>query len=232
MKSIAPNLYQLTKPLMVNMYLIEDTDGLTLIDTSLASAGKWIIKVIEKSGWKASDLKRILITHAHMDHVGSLKYLKEKTGARVYASAIEKEVIEGRIPVPTRPKGLRMPTMWIDGPQVDQVICEGDVLPEVMGGLQVLETPGHAPGHLTFWHPQRKLAIAGDVLFHVLGLSLPPGPLTVDMEQDRHSVGRLAGLSPDVLCLGHGAPIVSNTAERLRQFAVKKAINIQEQTPL
>jgi glyoxylase-like metal-dependent hydrolase (beta-lactamase superfamily II) len=229
MKTIAPDLYLLTEPVLVNMYLIKDPDGLTLIDTSIPPAGKWVIKVLEKAGWKASDLKRILITHAHPDHVGGLKYLKEQTGARVYASAPEKEVIEGRIPVPSRKKWPHMPTTWPPVSAVDQVICEGDVLPEVMGGMHVLDTPGHAPGHVTFWHPEKKIAIAGDVFFHVFGLGLPPGPLTVDMEENKRSIGRLAGLDIDILCLGHGAPIVVNTTDRVRQFAAKKGIKVQEQ---
>ncbi len=220
MKSIIPGLYLITRPMGVNMYLIEGPDGLTLIDTSLAFAAQGVLADIQSLGRQPVDLKRILITHAHTDHVGGLPELKRITGAEVITSELERPVIEGEIPIPRPSKGLRMPVTWFKRVPVDRVVADCEVI-DSLGGLQVLFTPGHAPGHIAFWQPEKKVLIAGDVLFNVFGLSLPPSFLTVDMEEDRRSVQRIAALEPDILCLGHGKPLVHDTAARLRAFARK-----------
>lgn len=79
MKPILPGLYTLTGLIVGRVYLIEDPDGLTLIDASIPLSAPKIIKQIEGMGRKATDVKRILLTHAHPDHHGNLPKLKQAT---------------------------------------------------------------------------------------------------------------------------------------------------------
>src|SRR4051794_41124061 len=104
MRQILPNLYTFTGLLMGRVYLIEDPGGLTVIDAGLDSAAPKVIKQLEAAGRKASDVKRILVTHGHADHVGGLPALKAATGARVLASAQDRAAIEGREPVERVPE--------------------------------------------------------------------------------------------------------------------------------
>jgi glyoxylase-like metal-dependent hydrolase (beta-lactamase superfamily II) len=220
-KTILPGLSYFTGLTVGRVYCLEDADGLTIIDASLPPAGDKILKQLQAIGRQPADIKRILITHAHPDHVGGLPRLKEATGAQVMASAQEKPVIEGKVPVPRAPGPLRPPSTTYKGTPVDRVLAEGDILPEVMGGLQVLFTPGHAPGHLAFWQPQKRILFCGDVIFHMRNLRLPYSFLTVDVEENKRSVQRLAGLDAAVVCFGHGEPFVENTAQAIRDFARK-----------
>ena len=103
MKQIIPGLYTFTGLPVGRVYLIEDPDGLTVIDASIPPAANAIASQIKAMGRALSDVKRILITHAHPDHVGALSVLKAQSGAQVIASAVEQPVIEGRIPVPRVP---------------------------------------------------------------------------------------------------------------------------------
>jgi glyoxylase-like metal-dependent hydrolase (beta-lactamase superfamily II) len=100
---------------------------------------------------------------------------------------------------------------------------DGDVLAEVMGGLHVVSTPGHAPGHLAFWQPERKVLFCGDVMMALWPrrLTLPFRMVTVDMDENIRSLKKLAELDTQVLCLGHGIPIARNTSELVRKFAGK-----------
>jgi glyoxylase-like metal-dependent hydrolase (beta-lactamase superfamily II) len=221
MQHIVPGLHSFTGLVVGRVYLIEDPDGLTLIDSSLPPAADRIIHQLGAMGRKPGDVKRILITHAHPDHVGGLPKLKQATGAQVIASELEKPVIEGKMPVPRRPSGLRPPSTTIKPTPVDRVVKDGDVLSEVMAGLQVVFTPGHAPGHIAFWQPQQRILFCGDVIFHVAGLRLPFAMLTVDMAENKRSIRRLAGLEASIVCFGHGEPVTQNTAQAIRVFAQK-----------
>ncbi len=90
-----------------------------------------------------------------------------------------------------------------------------------MGGLHVVATPGHAPGHIAFWQPNKRVLFCGDVMMSLRRnrLRLPIKMVTVDMEQDKCSIRRVADLDVRVLCLGHGHPIKRDTAARIRAFA-------------
>ena len=109
MQQILPNLYTFSGLLVGRVYLIDDGGELTIIDAGLTSAGPKILKQLAAANYQPSQVKRIIITHAHPDHIGSLKALAEATGAQVIASADEAEVIEGRAlaSCPTRPPCLQ-----------------------------------------------------------------------------------------------------------------------------
>lgn len=220
MQQIVPGLSTFTGLIAGRVYAIEDPDGFTIIDASISGAANKIVAQIGALGRQAADIKRILITHGHPDHVGDLTKLKQLTGAQVMCHALEKPVIQGEQPIVRRPSGLRPPNTFIKPPtQIDRVLDDGDVLSEVMGGLHVIHTPGHAPGHLAFWHPEKRILITGDVIFHILRLTLPFAFLTADMDEDKRSIAKLVALEPSVVCFGHGQPITENAAAQIRAFA-------------
>jgi glyoxylase-like metal-dependent hydrolase (beta-lactamase superfamily II) len=231
MQQITPDVYRLSGLVMGSVYLIVDPDGLTLIDASIASAGPKILRQIADLGRSPGDVKRILITHGHPDHVGALPVVQRATGAAVWTSAIDRPVIEGQAPLPQAPpekrtglaRFIKLPPQTLPASPVHRELREGEALPEVLGGIQVLATPGHTPGHLAFWQPERRILFCGDVIFHLPNLRLPIALFTVDMDENRRSVGRLAELDPAVVCFGHGSPLTENAAERLRTFAAKVA---------
>lgn len=225
MKSIVAGLWMFTYPIGINTYVIEDPDGLTVVDTGIAPTGPAMIKALGKLGHAPTAIKRILITHAHPDHYGSLPYLQKTSGAHVITSQPEQQVLEKKSSVARRPSGFSPPDTWVsEAVTVDRVIADGDTLPDIMGGLHVIGTPGHAPGHLSFWHPTKRVLIAGDVLFHLFGLGLPPGFLTADMDENCRSVRKVAALEPHIVTFGHGGALTQNTAAELKAFAQKKGL--------
>jgi glyoxylase-like metal-dependent hydrolase (beta-lactamase superfamily II) len=104
---------------------------------------------------------------------------------------------------------------------VDREVQDGETLPEVLGGLTVVATPGHAPGHLAFWQPALRLLFCGDVIFRLPNLRLPYSFFTVDMEENKRSIRRVAALEPAIVCFGHGRPLRQNTAAAIHAFAQK-----------
>ncbi len=222
MQQIIPGLYTFAGLRVGRVYLVEDKDGFTLVDASIPPMGNKIIKQLAKAGHQPSAVKRILITHAHPDHVGGLPALQEKTGAEVMASALEAEVIEGKTAVPRRATNPRPPHTQYPGTPVNRILADGDVINEAMGGLQVIVTPGHAPGHIAYWQPEKKVLFCGDTIFRIpRNMRLPFAMLTVDMAENIRSIGRLAHLNPDLICFGHGQPLARNAAATLREFAQK-----------
>ncbi|MBI5927962.1 MAG: MBL fold metallo-hydrolase [Chloroflexi bacterium] len=222
MQQISENVYTFTGLPAGRVYGLVDSDGLTLIDTSVAPAAKRILKQLAARGYQPKDVKRILITHAHPDHVGGLPHLKEATGAEIWASALEKRVIQGEIPIPTVKARIHPPNMTLKPVAVERELADGDTLPEILGGLQVVATFGHAPGHISFWHPEKRILFTGDVIFYIpRKMRLPFAFLTVDMDENRRSITKIAALEPKIICFGHGKPIIENAAEQLRVFAQK-----------
>jgi glyoxylase-like metal-dependent hydrolase (beta-lactamase superfamily II) len=220
MREIAADVFQLplTPRNGVNAYLLGDV----LVDTGLrTSAGKI------RSSLGGRKIQAIALTHAHGDHGGSARKLSQQLGVPVWVGARDRAAAESGKVVAKPPydkPGLRVVAgLMGDFPsvKVDRTLAEGD---ELTAGFTVLDTPGHSPGHVSFWRESDRVLICGDVFFNmnilttVPGLRQPPGPFTVDPPLNRASERRVAALSPQVAGFGHGPVIEDDTAGKLAGF--------------
>lgn len=207
---------------IVNAYLLVEPDGLTLIDAGMPGNDKRILKYVAGLGRSPHDLKRILITHSDGDHVGSVAALKAATGARVYANETEARAMAGgEASRPLLPQNIlerlvfaltasmfRFPPM-----QVDEFLVNGQVLP-VLGGLHVVETFGHTPGHVSFWLPSAGVLFAGDSIVVWRGrLATSHGANTWDAAKAKAATRAQAALGAKIVCSGHG-PVIRDAAAR------------------
>jgi glyoxylase-like metal-dependent hydrolase (beta-lactamase superfamily II) len=216
---IAPQVHHIPG-ITANPYLIVEADGLTLIDAGLPGSHRKILRYIVELGYTPTDLKRIIITHADMDHVGGLAALKAASGARLLASKIEAEGIAAGHP--TRPLNTRNALMRLlfslltrlvktSGVSVDEILSDGQVLP-ILGGLQVIETIGHTPGHLSLFSPSTGILFSGDsIISDENGLYTSREAVTWDRARADASTRRQVALGPQIVCPGHG-PVVRAAA--------------------
>jgi glyoxylase-like metal-dependent hydrolase (beta-lactamase superfamily II) len=212
---IIPNVHVIPGAI-VNLYLIIDADGLTLIDAGLVRSGKKILRYIASLGHTPHDLRRIVITHSDGDHVGGLAALKAASGARVYASPIEaKAIAAGSVSRELKLRGLvkwlyeTVPWFKVEPATVDETLTDGQVLP-VLGGLRVVETPGHTPGHISLFAPSARILFVGDSLISRWDQLHPSrGINTWDEALAMKSAKAQAALGARIVCPAHG-PVVKN----------------------
>jgi len=216
---IIPNVHLIPNT-VANPYLLIDPDGLTLIDAGLPGSHKKILRYLASLGYAPGDLKRILITHADFDHVGGLAPLKAATGARVFASSVEAQAMaEGHASRPVKPRsvitrllfGLMASLFKPASIQVDVLLSDGQTLP-VLGGLRVIETLGHTPGHISLFAPSVGILFCGDsIVSGEDGLRGSSGANNWDQTKSDESVRKQAALGARILCSGHG-PVVMDLA--------------------
>lgn len=201
----------------VNCYLCRDDDGYTLIDAATPGKAALIFERLAGFGGAPGDLKRIIITHADLDHAGSAKALQERSGAVVYAGAATADLLRGG----RSPRHMpRVAQFLIDAfvrygrvpARAMRVITESEELP-VLGGLRVLAAPGHTPDQHALYSPATGVLFAGDALNNRDGrLQLTPPRITADPAAAVVTARRLLALSPSVIACGHGAPVVDDPA--------------------
>lgn len=211
---IIDRLYRIPR-MIGNVYLIVEPGGLTLIDAGAERRGKRILNYILRLGHTADELRRIVITHADGDHVGGVAGLKAVSGARVYASPIEAEAMAGgRMSRQMRLQGLQKALFAAASrffkaePAVaDERVADRQVLP-VLGGLRVVATPGHTPGHISLFAPSVGVLFSGDSVISRNGTLYPSrGANTWDEAQALESMRVQAALGARIVCPGHG-PVV------------------------
>jgi len=235
MTEIVPGIFQLSgwwdqADLGSNVYLVAAGDGLTLIDAGYKGKELLVTRRVLSLGYSPSRITAIIITHHHPDHVGGLAGLVEITKARVIAHTADAPYIDGRLPQPgpSRPGWLRRAIRPLAGllatrpVKVDTEVADGDELP-LAGGISIMHTPGHTPGSICVFLRERGVVFTGDLIAQRFGIRLPSIPFTVDVDQLKRSIKRLAGQEFSTACFGHGSALTGDADKRVRSFARRRA---------
>ncbi|MBK5305999.1 MAG: MBL fold metallo-hydrolase [Frankiaceae bacterium] len=222
---LARNIWRIpTAPFdLINSFLLADDDGsLTLVDAGVKRAEKKILGALAGLGKAPQDVRRIVLTHAHPDHAGGLAGAKEATGATVLAHDRDAVYLQSGKPPhldASRRSGriLNRARGGFGKVEVGQTFQDGELLP-VAGGLRVVHTPGHSPGHVSLLHEPTGVLITGDAIFNVRGLRYSPALFCTDIRLSRETADRLADLEYDVAAFTHGEHVADGAREAVRAF--------------
>ncbi len=208
----------------VNSFAFVDADGsVTLVDCGLTSAPATIVAGLESIGTHPSDVTRIVLTHAHQDHAGGAAEMARRTGAEVAIHGRDAEYAEAGHSPPPDPSLLagrivaRLPGGGFPPVGVSEVLVDDQVL-DVGGGLRVIATPGHSPGHVSLLHEPTSLLITGDAIFNVLHMRYSPRLLCSDFRLSQRSAHVLGELDYERVAFTHGPEILDGGREVLRRF--------------
>ncbi len=194
-----------------NSYLVFRGDDVIVVDTGTPGNGDKILKEVASLGGR---VKAVILTHYHLDHAGSLKEIKDATGAEVYVHEADAPYVSGkeRPPLPpTAPADAARAYSHYRPVQPDHIVKEGDAI----FGFKVLHVPGHTPGSMALY--DGRFLFSGDNLnFREGKVQGTPAAFDWNREKAAASVKRLASLSFDVLLPGHGNPVVGSASERAR----------------
>ena len=212
---------------LVNWYLLEDGRDLTLVDAGYPGDADDVEASIALSGHRVEDVRAVLLTHAHADHLGAVPRLSARHGIPVHTDPVEvpharREHLE-QVTVPTvlahawRPRVAawalralrRGGTRDVRAPEVLPFPTGGAL--DLPGAPVPVPTHGHTSGHTAFSLPRTGVVLTGDALVtgHPTsarrGPQLLPGFFSSDPERARAALDHLAGLDADVVLPGHGA---------------------------
>ena len=197
---------------LVNMYLVREDDGLTLIDTGMRGADKKILAAAKELD---APIVRIALTHYHDDHTGSLDKLADELPdtERLWSEREDPLVHGGKELLPGEPEG-KVRAIKGKKAQATRLLNAGDRV----GSLQVVPAPGHSPGQIAFLDTRDKTLIAGDAYSTIGGVATTAGPywkfflpglVTWNRDVALQTARDLRALEPSRLAVGHGK-IVDN----------------------
>lgn len=179
---------------------------------------KKIIKYIKNIGRKPTDVSTIVLTHFHIDHVGSAKKMKELTDAKVAVHEFDADIVAGK-KAPPKPKNLMFKALGsivkAEPVEVDLSLKDNDKV----GRLIVIHTPGHSVGSISLLDNERKTMFVGDAVRFVDGkIEGSPEGFTLDAEKAKESIGRISTFDFDVMLSGHGQPLTLDASQKVKDF--------------
>jgi glyoxylase-like metal-dependent hydrolase (beta-lactamase superfamily II) len=247
-REMGEGIFMITLPMpfrlkYVNIFLFSDDDGFTLIDTGPNMHG--VLPALEASlaeiGRRVEDCRRIWITHFHMDHSGLAGIIADRSGASVYLSEIEELTIRAFAREEERAARVRRFALehGLDGGTIDTVIqifsafrtaispfsaagllADGDQLTAGGRSVEVIATPGHSRGHISFHLPEEHFLIAGDHILPHITPNLSPdliAPGFYPLENFLSSLARVKDLPVRMVWPAHGRHF-SDLKERIAEM--------------
>jgi len=204
-----------------NVYLLLDENELMVIDTGMPGSARRIIDYVNRISRKPSEIATIVLTHCHVDHMGSAQQLKELTNAKVAVHQEDAQFVSGEKAQPS-PKGALGILFKAISPffkpkpvQPDIVLHDGDRV----GELVVVHTPGHTPGSISLYDAERKLIFVGDTMRYANGkISGPSERFTPDMNSAFQSIAKISRLEFDTMLGGHGDALKPHASHAVREF--------------
>jgi glyoxylase-like metal-dependent hydrolase (beta-lactamase superfamily II) len=230
---------------MIHPTLLCDEDAVILVDTGYPGLVPIIREAIETAGVAFDRLTHIVLTHQDLDHIGSLPSLLHESAhpVTVLANEIEKPYIQGdKRLLKLTPEAIaqadalippHVPQEWrkafkavLENPPsapVDETLADGEVLP-FCGGITVINTPGHTPGHISLYHHASKTLIAGDALIVLDGRLRGPDPQqTLDLALAIQSLQKLADYDIETVICYHGGLYRGDANGRIAELARETA---------
>ena len=231
---LAPGIHRIGDQSMVNAYLLEDAGEVTIIDAGVPGYYRDIPRELAAMGRTIADVRALLLTHGHTDHIGFAERLRREHHIPVSVHAADAALARGEVPNPAKGYGpiklgpllgfllftLRRGGLRV--PKLHEVATFGDgATLDVPGSPRVILTPGHTPGSAVLQVASRKVVFVGDALatYAVTTGARGPqvAPFTADAAQAVASLARLEDLAAELVLPGHGDPWTGGVQAAIRQ---------------
>jgi glyoxylase-like metal-dependent hydrolase (beta-lactamase superfamily II) len=213
-------------------YIVNSRAGVVLVDAGMDSTGGDMLEALRGLSFSLDQVKAVLLTHWHNDHAAGAKVLKEISGAATYYHELEAPFLTRR----TAHTGLRGyfagcvpelgPLVLLKGllGEASPVAVEASYFVEdgntILSDFEVIATPGHTAGHVSFYYHPQKALFAGDALAVINGtVHFMSRPVTLDTETARKSVVKCLQRKIDLLCPGHREVLIKDTQVKCQRLA-------------
>ena len=227
---------------VIHPTLLWDEDAVILVDTGYPGQLPLFREAMAKAGVPFDKLSKVIVTHQDLDHIGSLPAILNASPQRVevLAHEVEKPYIQGEkrllkitpqaiaqavnsLPAEMSEQQRKAFKAGLENPpkaNVDKTVADEEELP-YCGGITVITTPGHTPGHISLYHKKSKTLITGDTLLVVDGQLRKPDPrLTLDMDVAIKSLKKFAQYDIETVICYHGGLYKGDANQRIAELAL------------
>jgi glyoxylase-like metal-dependent hydrolase (beta-lactamase superfamily II) len=203
-------------------YAVTTAAGVVLVDAGMDSTGAGIRALLAAMGQDEQSVRAILLTHWHNDHAAGAKVMQQRSGCGVYYHVADEPWLSrkaargglrGALAKRIPEWGVGVLLIGLLGEAVPEAVAATEHLRDgqlIAGDFEVIVTPGHTPGHTSFYYKPERALFAGDALAVINGrVRFMARPVTMDLETARESMRRCLSRDIGVLCPGHRAPLTS-----------------------
>lgn len=229
--ALAPGVYRIgTLGNFINSFAFAEPDGsITLVDCGLKKAPSAIVRGLARIGKHPHDVGRIVLTHAHDDHLGGAAEMITAAGLNGAAMHAADAAFVRAGTLPPRDRSTtsgrifaRVPDRHYAQFAVAEVLTDGQLI-DVDGGLRVIHTPGHTPGHISLLHEATGVLITGDSIFNIGSrLTWALSAFCTSYEQSKSTAALFGDLDFEIAAFTHGPEIRNRARERIRTFLTRR----------
>lgn len=223
MKQLFENVYLIESSMGANVYLLDNGDSFDLIDSGIFKGTNEIIMQLDNSQFDPKNIRQIILTHCHCDHIGGAAELVKLSGAAIAAHIedipfiLQEDVISGPYRNMMIQEQIYMKQFNCAVKVVNIALADGDII-DTIGGLQVIHVPGHTPGCIALYQAEQKIMFFSDVIRNKASKGLVigvPEKFNIDTQQVILDANKLLSYQIDYALFGHGVPIMENTKRLL-----------------